>query len=93
MANRTMFWFYSYCVVFFIYMYIKKEFARKFQISSKKINNINKIFFDLEKNIDNGEISISNVYFNEIDTEKFSEEYYIVKNFQVLKGLLRKLFL
>jgi len=71
----------------------KKEFARKFQISSKKINNINKIFFDLEKNIDNGEISISNVYFNEIDTEKFSEEYYIVKNFQVLKGLLRKLFL
>ena len=71
----------------------KKEFARKFQISSKKLNNINRIFFDLEKNIDNGEISISNVYFNEIDTEKFSEEYYIVKNFQVLKGLLRKLFL
>ena len=71
----------------------KKEFARKFQISSKKINNIDRIFFDLEKNIDNGEISISNVYFNEIDTEKFSEEYYIVKNFQVLKGLLRKLFL
>ena len=71
----------------------KKEFARKFQISPKKINNINNIFFDLEKNIDNGEISISNVYFNEIDTEKFSEEYYIVKNFQVLKGLLRKLFL
>ena len=71
----------------------KKEFARKFQISPKKINNINNIFFDLEKNIDNGEISISNVYFNEIDTEKFSEEYYLVKNFQVLKGLLRKLFL
>ena len=27
------------------------------------------------------------------DTENFSEEYYIVKNIQVLKGLLRKLFL
>ena len=71
----------------------KKEFARKFQISSKKINNIDRIFFDLEKNIDNGVISFSNVYFNEIDTENFSEEYYIVKNFQILKGLLRKLFL
>ena len=33
------------------------------------------------------------IYFNEIDTENFSEEYYIVKNIQVLKGLLRKLLL
>ena len=71
----------------------KKEFSRKFQLRTKNIKNINRIFFDLEKNIDSEEISISNVYFNKIDMKNFSEEYYTVKNFQILKGLLRNLFL
>jgi len=71
----------------------KKEFSRKFQLSLKKIKNINRIYFDLEKNIDNDEISISNIYFNKVDKENFSEEFYIIKNFQVLKGLIRKLIL
>ena len=69
----------------------KKEFARKFQLYSKKLKNINKIYFDLEKNIDNDEISISNIYLNKVDTEKFLEEYYIIKNIQVFKVLIRKL--
>ena len=68
----------------------KKEFARKFQINSKKIKNINKIYFDLEKNIDNEEISISNIYLNKVDVENFSEEYHIIKNMQVFKVLIRK---
>ncbi len=46
----------------------KKEFSRKFQVNSKSVKNINKIYFDLEKNIDNGEISISNIYLNKIET-------------------------
>ncbi len=71
----------------------KKEFSRKFQLSSNNLKNLNKIYFDLEKNIDNNEISISNIYFNKIDTKKFSEEYYIIKNLQILKGLIRKLLL
>jgi len=71
----------------------KKEFARKFQLSLDSLKNLKKIYFDLEKNIDNNEISISNIYFNEIDTKKFSGEYYLVKNLQVLKGLIRKLLL
>ena len=57
----------------------------------KNLENIDRIYFDLERNIDNGEISISNIYINEIDTKYFSEEYYIIKNFQVLKVLIRKL--
>ncbi len=69
----------------------KKEFSRKFQVSTTKLKNINRIYFDLEKNIDSGEISISNIYLNEIDTKYFSDEYYIIKNYQVLKGLIRKL--
>ena len=68
----------------------KKEFSRKFQLNSKKIKSISRIYFDLEKNIDNGEISISNIYLNKVDTEHFSEEYYIIKNLQELKPLIRK---
>jgi len=71
----------------------KKEFSRKFQLSSKNLKNINRIYFDLEKNIDNNEIFISNIYFNKIDEKNFLEEHYIIKNLQVLKGLLRKLLL
>ena len=68
----------------------KKEFARKFQISQKKIKNVNHIFFDLEKNIDNGEISISNIYLNKIDKDKNFDEFYIIKNIQSLKSLIRE---
>jgi len=67
----------------------KKEFSRKFQVSLKNVKNINRIYFDLEKNIDNGEISISNIHLNKIDTQNFSEEYYIIKNIQLLKALIR----
>tara|TARA_A100001015_G_scaffold267579_1_gene317739 strand:+ start:1065 stop:2432 length:1368 start_codon:yes stop_codon:yes gene_type:complete len=69
----------------------KKEFSRKFQISAKKIENLNQIFFDLEKNIDTGEISISNIHLNEIDNKNFSDKFYIIKNVQLLKSLIRKL--
>lgn len=69
----------------------KKGFSRKFQVSSKKIENLNKIFFNLEKNIDTGEISISNIYLNEIDNKNLSDEFYIIKNVQLLKSLIRKL--
>ena len=69
----------------------KKGFSRKFQISLKKIENLSKIFFHLEKNIDTGEISISNIYLNEIDNKNLSNEFYIIKNVQSLKSLIRKL--
>ena len=69
----------------------KKLFSRKFNLGSKKVKNINKIYFDLEKNIDNDEITISKIYLNKIDTSNFSEEYYIIKNMQMLKNLVRKL--
>ncbi len=68
----------------------KKEFSRKFQLSLKNIKNLNKIYFDLEKNIDNGEISISNIYLNKVDKEQFSDDYHIIKNLHLLKALLRK---
>ena len=67
----------------------RKEFSRKFQVSSKLLKNVNKIYFNLEKNIDNGEISISQVYINKIEKEKFSEKIFIIKNVQLFKALIR----
>ena len=46
------------------------EFAKIFQIGSKKIKNINKIFFDLQKNIGETDFTISNVRINVSDNFK-----------------------
>ena len=67
----------------------RKEFSRKFQVSSKMLKNVNKIYFNLEKNIDNGEIYISQVYINKIDKEKFSEKVFVIKNIQLFKAFIR----
>ena len=69
----------------------KNEFSKKFQTSSNSINGINKIYFDLEKNIDNGEVSISNIYLNKIDTENFSDNIYSIKNIHILRALIRNI--
>ena len=69
----------------------KKEFSKKFQTSSKNVKDVNKIYFDLEKNIDNGEVSISNIYLNKIDTENFSDNIYSIKNIHILRALIRNI--
>ena len=66
-----------------------KEFSRKFQVRPKNLQNIKKIYFNLEKNIDSGEISISNIYLNKVDNQNFSEKIYIIQNIQILKALIR----
>ena len=68
----------------------KNEFAKKFQLSSDKVKNIDKIYFDLEKNIDNNEISISNIHLNNLEKENISKEQTTIKNIQVLKSFLYK---
>tara|TARA_Y100000741_G_scaffold90173_1_gene66739 strand:- start:66 stop:1055 length:990 start_codon:yes stop_codon:yes gene_type:complete len=68
-----------------------KEFSRKFQVRSKNLQNIKKIYFNLEKNIDSGEISISNIYLNKVDKQNFSEKVYIIQNIQILKALIRNI--
>ena len=67
----------------------RKEFSRKFQISSKNLKNVKKIYFNLEKNVDSGEISISNIYINKVDKQNFSEKIYLIQNIQKLKALIR----
>tara|TARA_B100001559_G_C16259971_1_gene511033 strand:- start:126 stop:740 length:615 start_codon:yes stop_codon:yes gene_type:complete len=67
----------------------KKEFSRRFQVSQKNLQKVNKIYFNLEKNVDSGEISIFNIYLNKVDKQNFSEKIYIIQNIQILKALIR----
>ncbi len=69
----------------------RKEFSRQFQVSQKDLKNVNKIFFNLEKNIDSGELSISQIYINQINKENFSEKVFIINNIQKLKALIREI--
>ncbi len=65
------------------------EFAKIFQIGSKKIKNINKIYFDLEKNVGETDFIIRNV---KIDNKinKIPNEIFLIKNIQNLRSHIRK---
>ena len=65
------------------------KFKKKFQLSLKKSTRPKKIFFDLEKNISTGEILLSNIYVDQINPQEKSNDFYKIKNIQVLKSLLR----
>ncbi len=66
------------------------EFAKVFQISTKKIKNINKIYFDLERNIGEKEFILSNIKINNIENSEKSNEVFLVKNIQNLRSHIRK---
>ena len=67
------------------------EFAKIFQVSSKKIKNIKKIYFDLQKNIGMSDVVITNVKINNLEGTKISEELFFVKNIQNLRSHIRKI--
>ena len=69
------------------------EFARKFQLPFKNTRKISKIFFDLMKNVNNNEISISNIHINKINQDQKDNEFYIIRNIQILKSILRKILI
>ena len=48
----------------------KIAFSRKFQLIPAKIKKINQIFFDIKKNIESGEITISNIHINKVNLKK-----------------------
>ena len=68
-----------------------KNLARKFQINPKKTRGLKKIYFDLNKNIETGQISITNINFNEKNPEEENKKTYIIKNIQNLKSALKKI--
>ncbi len=65
------------------------EFAKVFQIGTKKVKNIKQIYFDLEKIVGETDFIIKNVKVNDIES-KNSEEFFLVKNIQNLRSHIRK---
>ena len=67
------------------------EFAKIFQIGSKKVKNIKKIHFDLEKNYGQTDFIIKNVEINDGQRNLKSEDIFFVKNIQNLRSYIRDL--
>ena len=66
-----------------------KELARKFQLNFKKVKNINKVYFDFVRNIDTGDMFLSNIFFNDKNSQNQLEEIIKTNNMLVLKSTLR----
>ena len=61
-----------------------------FQIASNKVKNIDQISFQLEKNIDEKDFTISNVIINNVKNNEKIKQIFIVKNIQNLRSNIRK---
>ena len=66
-----------------------KELARKFQLNFKKVKNINKVYFDFIRNIDTGDMFLSNIFINDKNSQNLLEEIIKTNNMIVLKSTLR----
>ena len=71
----------------------KKEFAKKFQVKSGKVEDINIIYFKVEKNINTGLISIFDIKINQslYESKNNSESRYYISNSQELKSLVKNI--
>ena len=67
------------------------EFAKTFQIGSKKIKNIKQITFDLEKNIGDEDFIITNVKVDNMKINDDLNQIFLIKNIQNLRSYIRKL--
>ena len=66
------------------------EFAKIFQIGSKKVKKIKQIHFDLEKNIGVSDFVIKNVKINNIENNSIFSEIFLIKNIHNLRSHIRK---
>ena len=66
------------------------EFAKIFQIGSKKAKSIKKIYFNLEKKIGSNEVIIKNIKINNNNNSILYNQEFIVKNIQNLRSSIRK---
>ena len=68
-----------------------KKFAKKFQINHKKIKKIDKILFNLNKNIATGKISIFEIQIIGEKSRKDLKNIHNINNIQGLKSLLKSI--
>ncbi|MDC3146016.1 hypothetical protein OA504_03730, partial [Candidatus Pelagibacter sp.] len=69
----------------------QKKLAQKFQINFKNVVDLKKVYFDFNKNIDTGDLFISNIYFNDKNSKNLLEEIIKTNNMLVLKSTLRSI--
>ena len=69
----------------------QKELARKFQLNLNKVKNINKVYFDFVRNIDTGDMFLSNIFINDKNSQNLLEEIIKTNNMLVLKSTLRNI--
>ena len=67
------------------------EFAKTFQIGTKKIKQIKNIYFDIERNIGKNDFTISNIKINNLENDEKTKEIFMVENIQNLRSIIRKL--
>ena len=67
------------------------EFAKRFQVSSKKVKKIKQINFDIERDIGKSDFIIKNVKINDINEPDKFNEIFFVKNIQSLRAHIRKI--
>ena len=65
------------------------EFAKIFQVSTKKVKKIERIFFDLEKDIGETDFTINNIKINNMENKINLNEEFIIKNIQNLRSNIR----
>jgi len=67
------------------------EFAKRFQVSSKKVKKIKQINFDIERDIGKSDFIIKNVKINDINEPDKFNEIFFVKNIQSLRAHISKI--
>ena len=69
----------------------QKKLAQKFQLNFKKVKNVKTVYFDFNKNIDTGDMFVSNIYINDKNSKNLLEEIIKINNMLVLKSTLRSI--
>ena len=67
------------------------EFAKRFQVSSKKVKKIQQINFNIEREIGKSDFILKNVKVNNINEKNKFNEIFFVKNIQNLRAHIRKI--
>ena len=69
----------------------QKKLAQKFQLNFKNVKDVKKVYFDFNKNIDTGDMFITNIYFNDKNSKNLLGEIIKINNMLVLKSTLRSI--
>ena len=67
------------------------EFAKSFQVGSKKIKNVKQVNFDLIKNYGQTDFLIKNIKINNKENQDKANKIFIVKNIQNLRSHIREI--